>query len=246
MTYERHVLANRLQRRKHRTRAALIKAAQGFIAVGKLNIPVLEITQAADVGMGSFYNHFDSKEQLFQAALNEIFDSFGAMLDRLTPVDDPAEMFARSFRLTVRWLRRRADEVRVLLNVGIGELMSDRGVAPRALRDIRAANRTGRFCAHDLELAVTLAAAALFGLTQLLHNQPERDGAQAADRLAQNLLVVYGLSAEEAHEVCGRALPDLDDLAAGGAPDRPDITVTAMPGDAGSRPSDLAQAGNHK
>ena len=90
MTYERHALTNRLQRRKHRTRAALIKAAQGFIAVGKLNVAVLEITQAADVGMGSFYNHFDSKEQLFQAALNEIFDSFGAMLDRLPPVDDPA------------------------------------------------------------------------------------------------------------------------------------------------------------
>ena len=207
----------------------MIKAAQGFIAVGKLNVPVLEITQAAGVGMGSFYNHFDSKEQLFQAALNEIFDSFGAMLDCLPPVDDPAEMFARSFRLTVRWLRRRPDEVRVLLNVGIGELMSDRGLAPRALRDIRAANRTGGFYVHDLELAVTLAAAALFGLTRLLHNQPERDAAQAADRLAQDLLVVYALSAEEAHEVCARALPDLDDLVAGGAPDRPDIRSPRCP-----------------
>ena len=32
---------NRLERRKQRTRAALIKAAQGFIAAGKLNVPVL-------------------------------------------------------------------------------------------------------------------------------------------------------------------------------------------------------------
>ena len=39
---------------------------------GKFNLPVLEITQAADVGMGSFYNHFDSKEQLFQAAVNGV------------------------------------------------------------------------------------------------------------------------------------------------------------------------------
>jgi AcrR family transcriptional regulator len=31
---------NRLERRKLRTRAALIKAAQGFIADGKLNVPV--------------------------------------------------------------------------------------------------------------------------------------------------------------------------------------------------------------
>ena len=35
---------------------------QGFIAAGKFNVPVLEITQAADVGIGSFYNHFDSKD----------------------------------------------------------------------------------------------------------------------------------------------------------------------------------------
>ena len=51
---------NRLERRKQRTRAALIQAAQALIAEGRLNVPILEITQAADVGMGSFYNHFDS------------------------------------------------------------------------------------------------------------------------------------------------------------------------------------------
>jgi len=61
---------NRLERRKQRTRAALIRAAQALIAAGKLNVPVLEITQAADVGMGSFYNHFDSKEQLALAAFD--------------------------------------------------------------------------------------------------------------------------------------------------------------------------------
>ena len=38
---------NRLERRKKRTRMALIRAAQTVIAAGKLNAPVLEITQAA-------------------------------------------------------------------------------------------------------------------------------------------------------------------------------------------------------
>ncbi|MBV8180916.1 MAG: TetR/AcrR family transcriptional regulator, partial [Mycobacterium sp.] len=63
---------NRLERRKQRTRAALIKAAQDFIAGGRLNVPVQDISQAADVGVGSFYNHFDSKEQLFRIAVNEV------------------------------------------------------------------------------------------------------------------------------------------------------------------------------
>ena len=210
MTDERRGPANRLERRKQRTRAALIKAAQGFIAAGKLNAAVLEITQAADVGMGSFYNHFDSKEELFQAALNEIFDLFGTLLDHLPPVEDPAETFARNFRLTVRWLRHRPDEARVLLNVGLGRLMSDRGLAPRALRDITAANRAGRFHVADPELAVTVAAGALLALTQLLHDQPERDSAKAADQVAEDLLRMYGLSPDQAHEVCRRPLPDLD------------------------------------
>lgn len=212
MTSERHRLANRLERRKHRTRAALIGAAHGFIAVGKLNVSVLEITQAADVGMGSFYNHFDSKEKLFGAALNELFDGFGACLDRLPTVDDPAEVFSRSFRLTARWLVRRTNEVGVLLNVGIGQLMSDRGLAPCARRDIAAANECGRFRITDLDLAVTTTTAALFALLQLLRDRPERDAAVAADRLAHDLLVVYGIPSAEAHELCRRTLPALDDL----------------------------------
>lgn len=212
MTNEPHVPANRLERRRQRTRAALIKAAQGFIVAGKLNAPVLEITQAADVGMGSFYNHFDSKEELFQAALNEIFHSFGALLDRLPPVEDPAETFARSFRLSARWLRRRPDEGPVLLNVGFGQLMSARSLAPRALRDITAADRVGRFRVADPELGVTVAAGALLGLAHLLHDQPERDSAQAADQLAEDLLRMYGLSSDEAREICCRPLPDPDYL----------------------------------
>src|SRR6202795_4447315 len=95
--------ANRLERRKTRTRAALVRAAQTFIAAGKVNVPVLEITRAADVGMGSFYNHFDSKEQLFEAAVADVLHAHGAMLDRLTgAIDHPAETFAASFRLTGR------------------------------------------------------------------------------------------------------------------------------------------------
>ena len=75
----------------------------------------------------------------------------------------------------------------------------------------------------------------LLALVHLLHEQPERDVAQAADRVAEELLRVYGLSAEEAREVCVRPPPDLDDLAVGGALDQPAVTVAAMPSGNGSR-----------
>lgn len=147
---------NRLERRKQRTRAALIKAAQGFIAAGTVNVPVQDISQAADVGVGSFYNHFESKEQLFEAAINEVLDAHGALLDELTaPLDDPAEAFACSFRLTGRMFRR--PDSRTVLNHGLALITADR-VMPRAKRDIAAAAAAGRFQAADPELAMAVAA----------------------------------------------------------------------------------------
>jgi AcrR family transcriptional regulator len=208
---------NRLTRRKQRTRAALISAAQSFIAVGKLNVPVLEITQAADVGMGSFYNHFDSKEELFDAALAEALDVHGALLDSLTPaLDDPAEAFARSFRLTGRLFRRRPQESRVLLASGLTLLSSDRGVAPRAKRDIVAAAAAGRFHVEDPTLALAVVGGALLGLGQLLHDEPERDDAVAADTVTEHVLRLLGMTADEAHRICALPLPDFDSLEAAG------------------------------
>ena len=213
MTEADPAAGNRLERRKMRTRSALIRAAQTFVAAGKLNVPVLEITQAADVGMGSFYNHFDSKEELFQAAVNEVLDELGAILDKLTVEgEDPAQTYARSFRLVGRLFRRRPEMSRVLLNTGLTLISADRGLAPRALRDIDAATRAGRFSVDDPMLALAVAGGALMGLGQLLHDQPERDDAEAADRVTRDVLIMFGLPADEAAEICRRPLPDLDEL----------------------------------
>lgn len=204
---------NRLERRKQRTRAALIQAAQALIAAGKLNVPVLEITQSADVGMGSFYNHFASKEELFDAAVADVLDSHGAFLDRLTAsIEDPAETFACSFRLTGRLFRRRPQESRILLSGGLDLLSADRGLAPRALRDITAAAAAGRFRTDDPQLSLAVAAGALFGLGKLLQDEPERDDAQAADKVTEDVLRLLGMPAQEAREVCERPLPDPRDV----------------------------------
>ncbi|KKC04200.1 TetR/AcrR family transcriptional regulator [Mycobacterium nebraskense] len=202
--------ANRLERRKRRTRSALVKAAQRLIAEGKVNVPVLEITQAADVGMGSFYNHFDSKEQLFEAAVADVLDAYGSMLDRLTEsIEDPAEIFATSFRLTGRLFRRRPQESQILLANGLELLSSERGLAPRALRDIKAGVAAGRFDVDDPELALAMAGGALLGLGNLLRDDPDRDDARAADLVTENVLQLFGLSGAEAHAICQRPLPDV-------------------------------------
>ncbi|AQA03290.1 TetR family transcriptional regulator [Mycobacterium sp. MS1601] len=204
---------SRLERRKQRTRAALLKAAQSFIAAGKLNAPVLEITQAADVGMGSFYNHFQSKEQLFEAAVAEVLDNHGALMDELTAgIADPAETFACSFRLTGRLFRLRPQETRILLARGFDVMSGERGLAPRALRDLKAAAKAGRFDIDDFELALAVAGGALMGMGTLISNNPDRDDAATADKVTEDVLRMLGLTAKDARAICGRPLPDLAGL----------------------------------
>jgi AcrR family transcriptional regulator len=200
---------NRLDRRKARTRAALIRAAQTLIAQGRTNVPILEITQAADVGMGSFYNHFESKELLYEAAYEAVLDAYGQQLDHVTAgIEDPAEVFASSFRLTGRLHRREPELSRVLLNNIPRLLSADDGLAPRARRDITAAVDAGRFDVADVDIAVTIAAGALLALGQLLHDQPDRDVEQTTDQMTEDLLHMFGVPRRQAHRICTRPLPE--------------------------------------
>ena len=206
----------RLERRKARTRSALIRAAQTLIAEGRTNVPILEITQAADVGMGSFYNHFETKEQLFDAAAEAVLDAYGQFLDRVTgEIEDPAEVFAASFRLTGRLHRREPELSKVLLNNALRLLGAPNGLAPRVRRDIEAATEAGRFDVTDLDVAVTMAAGALIALGQLLHDRPDRDVEERTDRIAENLLRMFGLTHRQAARICSLPLPDVN--AAGGS-----------------------------
>ncbi|WP_283610873.1 TetR/AcrR family transcriptional regulator [Mycolicibacterium poriferae] len=204
---------NRLERRKMRTRAALVRAAQGFIARNKMDVPVLEITQAADVGMGSFYNHFGSKEELFEAAVSDAFDRFGALLDGLTAsVTDPAEAFATRFRLSGRLFRHRPQEGALLLANGSSLILSERGLAPRALRDITAAIEQGRFTIDDPEVGLAVAGGALFGLGALLRDRPDRDVDATVDEMTEKVLRMFGMTSKQAQALCRKPLPDLSSL----------------------------------
>lgn len=208
-----NVSVNRLQKRKLRTRGALIRAAQRFIAEGKLNVPILEITQAADVGMGSFYNHFSSKEQLFDAAVADALDNLGALLDGVTgSVSDPAEAFAANFRLTGRLFRYRPEEAALLLANGGSLILSNRGLSPRALRDIAAAIERGRFTITDAELGLAVAGGMLVGLTTLLRERPERDTDATVDEVTERLLRTLGMTSAQAKAMCRKPLPDISAL----------------------------------
>ena len=138
-------------------------------------------------------------------------DGYGQLLDELTRnIEDPAEVFACSFRLTGRLQRREPELGRVFLNNVLRLLSADNGLAPRARRDIKAAMDAGRFQIEDLDVAVTLAAGALIALGQLLQDHPDRDAEETTDRVTEELLRLFGVRTSTARRICSLPLPDLE------------------------------------
>src|SRR5258708_40268211 len=92
--------AARGARRRAETRTKLVQAARAVMArKGTDATAIQEITDAADVGFGSFYNHFPSKEAIIDAVIEDSLETFGDALDHIADtVSDPAEVFAASTR----------------------------------------------------------------------------------------------------------------------------------------------------
>lgn len=61
----------------------------------------------------------------------------------------------------------------------------------------------------DVDVAVVCAVGAATFLGQLIHAEPDRDDAEAADRATEALLRMLGVSASEARAICLSPLPEL-------------------------------------
>ena len=206
------IRTNRLDRRKARTRQALVNAAVQLITEGRgERASVQEITEAADIGFGSFYNHFASKEQLFEIASEEVLERWAHMLDvACAGLQDPAEVFTVSLRISGRLAWTHPEIAGFITGTGLELLEAERGLAPRALRDIRAGQAAGRFTVPDAEIALSAVAGGLLGLLRLHERHPERVAESAVDDLAEACLRLLGLRAAEARRLARRPLPPTD------------------------------------
>ncbi len=167
---------------------------------------IQEITDAADVGFGSFYNHFADKNQIVEAVIDEMTELQASAVDQLTAgLDDPAEVVSIAHRYFLRlastdpiwgWLMIQLDASHRLL---AGTL------APRALRDLLAGVEAGRFSTADPILTINASGGALLGATRAIL---EGSVAENADQHhAEMVLRMLGVPAAEAAEISQRDLP---------------------------------------
>jgi AcrR family transcriptional regulator len=73
--------ADGLRSDARRNRERLVAAARELFASGGAGVSVREIAQCAEVGMGTLYRHFPSRDDLVDAVLEDAFDEFVAIAE---------------------------------------------------------------------------------------------------------------------------------------------------------------------
>jgi AcrR family transcriptional regulator len=210
----------RAARRRRETRTRLIEAARRLIARrgGLEAVPIGEITAEADVAIGSFYNHFESKEQLFEAVVTATIEGHGEMLDELTGgISDIAEVCAAGIRLTVRMVDNDPIWGSFVVNSGPYIARLESSLLHRLAGDLHRGFEAGRFASPDRTISLALVGGAVFGAMVV-----KRLGVVPGDAdslVARQLLELLGLPADEAAEIARRPLPRARDAESGAGAD---------------------------
>ncbi|MEU6094339.1 hypothetical protein [Streptomyces sp. NPDC047079] len=98
--------------------------------------------------------------------------------------------------------------MRILCHSGLGRIYAASGLAPSAKHDVERGIASGRFTAVVDPVVVLVALnGSLLALLELWFTQPEADNSPASDSMAEMLLRMLGLCADEAHDIAGRPLP---------------------------------------
>lgn len=197
----------RRERRKLETRARLIAAARSLIADSGVDaVRINEITDEADVGFGSFYNYFESKDAIVAAVVEALAAELGDTIDAATAdLPDAAEVMAAAHRTIIAraaeapamgWLMIRLELTHDVVSTALG---------PYVVRDLQRGMRDGRFMVDDPQATVIALGGALLGIVRAVI--AGNAGPEPGETHATLVLQLLGLPTDEAREIARRPLP---------------------------------------
>jgi len=198
---------NRTDRRRERTRAQLTGATRSLIAEkGVAALRINEITERADVALGSFYNHFSSKEEIVEAVVADSLRELAEALATVSDADqDPADLVATAIRRFIGLAYEDPDFARLVVHLNHADALFATSVHPAARRAVELGVGAGRFDVPDVPMAVT---AIVGGAMALMRGVVDgRVGTGAGSLHAEIALRALGLPADEAAEIATRPLP---------------------------------------
>ncbi|MEO0961868.1 MAG: TetR/AcrR family transcriptional regulator [Pseudomonadota bacterium] len=196
---------SRSERRKASTRARIVEAAERLMRDrGVEDVTIQDITEAADVGHGTFYLHFKTKGEVLRPLIQHLSDQVHVRVDQAAHgATDPALRMALGLRILLRaiakdplwsWYARS--------EASFSELVSRMGNPPT--QDMQNGLKSGRFDIADLEATLSFINGALVGMITSLDEGARPD--DTADATAELVLRVMGVSAEEARQIVGQPL----------------------------------------
>jgi AcrR family transcriptional regulator len=192
---------SRFERRRERTRADLLAAAVRVLAEkGLHDTKVADIATAADIGVGTFYLHFSTKEALFAAVVEEAVARLKASVDaaRDTAPDPIAKMIAAN-----RAFCRFAAEHREIFKIVFGHAAAYDDVVRRAqalfAADVEDTIREGIGGGVFVSLPPAVVAQAIVGMATQVLSWWTTDGSVGIDTLNESMtaLALHGLVAGE-------------------------------------------------
>lgn len=198
-----------LSPRQRRTRERLVEAARSVLASeGTVDLSIFKLTQLAGVSNGSFYNFFNSREELYRAALDDVLEEHGTLVDRVTEGMRAAEAFLTGLRLTVRltWTNRQIAEVFVQSGPVLFEAQV--GIIPRSRRDLQKAIDAGDCTVSSPDVGVAITTGALVGILHALLNHPEKFGEAERDEFCERVGAMLGMPQDLIATVMSRNLPE--------------------------------------
>jgi AcrR family transcriptional regulator len=199
----------RTDRRKRRNRQALIEAGYEVMAQKGIDAATMsEIADLADVGAGTVYNYFASKDELAMCVMEQVMDRLAQRIEAVTnSFSDPAQVYAFGIRTV---MTAATTDLRWRSLLRRSEVIADamyRVMGPYAIRDIRNAVTAGRYRVEDPELAWRQATHAIVGFSLAVCDRNILRG--KIDEAVVNLLGMVGLNRDEAWEIAKRPCPEL-------------------------------------
>lgn len=194
--------------RAARTQAALMAAGRRLFSQQPIDaVTVDDIVQAAEVGKGSFYNHFTDREALARAISAQIRASIeGAVARANAGVDDPARRLARAVCTYLRYALDEPEQAGVLVHIHAGHTSLTAPLNRGLVEDLETGLALGRFDVATVESGVLY----VLGVTQLALVRIVQEPNQAfAISLSQQMcaLVLRGLGIQgaEADQIAAQA-----------------------------------------
>jgi AcrR family transcriptional regulator len=198
----------RVARRQRRNREALVRAAWTVMTEKGIDAAtMLEIAEQADVGAGTVYNYFKSKDELAIAVLEEMMHDLALRIEKATSkLEDPAEVYAFGIRTVLEAATTDLSWKQMLYR---SEVIADalfRRMGPFAIRDLRNAIDVGHFQISDPELVWHLTAHAIVGASLAITT--DRLPTTVKDEIIVRLLCMTGIGVQAAMELAARPKPE--------------------------------------